>query len=74
MKRGVPGIAHQTVMEHYFDWHHSAADMLDKVVSIDATTRQPNGNGKAAKSPAAVGAGDGNRGGKPGGRRRGKYA
>jgi carboxypeptidase Q len=35
MKRGVPGIAHQTTMEHYFDWHHTNADMLDKVDPIE---------------------------------------
>jgi excinuclease ABC subunit B len=52
----------------------SPADMLDKVVSIDAATKQPNGNGQKKREPAAAGAGGGNRGGKPGGRRRGKYA
>jgi carboxypeptidase Q len=31
MRRGVPGLAHRTTMEHYFDWHHTPADMLDKV-------------------------------------------
>ncbi|MFQ5599425.1 MAG: M20/M25/M40 family metallo-hydrolase, partial [Candidatus Krumholzibacteriia bacterium] len=31
MKAGVPGLAHRTVMEHYFDWHHTHADMMDKV-------------------------------------------
>jgi len=31
MKAGVPGLAHRTTMEHYFDWHHTQADMLDKV-------------------------------------------
>jgi carboxypeptidase Q len=31
MRRGVPGIAHRTTMEHYFDWHHTPADMMDKV-------------------------------------------
>jgi carboxypeptidase Q len=35
MKRGIPGIAHETVMEHYFDWHHTAADMLDKVDPVE---------------------------------------
>ena len=35
MKRGVPGIAHQTVTEHYFDWHHTPADMLDKVDPVE---------------------------------------
>jgi carboxypeptidase Q len=33
--RGVPGIGHRTVGEHYFDWHHSPADMLDKVDPIE---------------------------------------
>lgn len=28
---GVPGLMLQTVGEHYFDWHHTAADTLDKV-------------------------------------------
>jgi carboxypeptidase Q len=31
MERGVIGIAHRTVMEKYFDIHHTAADALDKV-------------------------------------------
>lgn len=31
MRKGVPGIAHRTTMEHYFDWHHTPADMMDKV-------------------------------------------
>ena len=35
MKRGVPGLAHRTTMEHYFDWHHTQADMLDKVDPIE---------------------------------------
>jgi len=35
MKRGVPGISHRTVGEHYFDWHHTHADMLDKVDPIE---------------------------------------
>ncbi len=35
MKKGVPGIAHRTTMEHYFDWHHTPADMLDKVDPIE---------------------------------------
>jgi len=35
MRRGVPGIAHRTTMEHYFDWHHTASDMLDKVNAIE---------------------------------------
>jgi carboxypeptidase Q len=35
MKKGVPGIAHRTTMEHYFDWHHTQADMLDKVDPVE---------------------------------------
>src|SRR4029077_4327559 len=35
MKLGVPGVAHRTTMEHYFDWHHTNADMLDKVDPIE---------------------------------------
>ena len=35
MKAGVPGLAHRTVMEHYFDWHHTEADMLDKVDPVE---------------------------------------
>ncbi len=31
MKRGVPGLAHRTVVEKYFHWHHTHADALDKV-------------------------------------------
>ncbi len=31
MKKGVLGIGHQTTMAHYFDWHHTESDMLDKV-------------------------------------------
>jgi carboxypeptidase Q len=35
MARGVPGIAHRTTGEHYFDWHHTRADMLDKVDPVE---------------------------------------
>ena len=35
MKKGVIGIAHRTTGEHYFDWHHTQADMLDKVDPIE---------------------------------------
>lgn len=35
VKRGVPGIGHRTSGEHYFDWHHSPADMLDKVDPVE---------------------------------------
>jgi len=31
MRAGVPGLGLQTVGEHYFDWHHTHADTLDKV-------------------------------------------
>ncbi len=31
MRDGVPGLAERTVGTHYFDWHHSEADTLDKV-------------------------------------------
>lgn len=31
MADGVPGIGFRTVGEHYFDWHHTASDTLDKV-------------------------------------------
>ncbi len=31
MREGVPGLALRTVGAHYFDWHHTAADTLDKV-------------------------------------------
>ena len=35
MKKGVIGIAHRTSAEHYFDWHHTQADMLDKVDPVE---------------------------------------
>jgi carboxypeptidase Q len=35
MRRGVPGLAHRTTMEHYFDWHHTPSDMLDKVDPVE---------------------------------------
>jgi len=31
MRDGVPGLSERTVGTHYFDWHHSEADTLDKV-------------------------------------------
>jgi hypothetical protein len=31
MSEGVPGLALRTVGDHYFDWHHTQADTLDKV-------------------------------------------
>lgn len=35
MRQGVPGIAHRTTGEHYFDWHHTPADMMDKVDPVE---------------------------------------
>ena len=32
---GVPGMSLDTVGEHYFDWHHSHADTIDKVRPAD---------------------------------------
>lgn len=31
LRDGVPGLAERTAGTHYFDWHHSEADTLDKV-------------------------------------------
>ncbi len=31
MMGGVPGLAMRTVGTHYFDWHHTAADTVDKI-------------------------------------------
>ncbi|MBI1738093.1 MAG: M20/M25/M40 family metallo-hydrolase [Acidobacteria bacterium] len=31
MRDGVPGLAQRTTGEHYFDWHHTNADTLDKI-------------------------------------------
>ena len=35
MREGVPGLALRTVGEHYFDWHHTDADTLDKIGRVD---------------------------------------
>jgi hypothetical protein len=35
MRDGVPGLALRTVGEHYFDWHHTEADTIDKVDPAD---------------------------------------
>ena len=35
MRDGVPGMGLRTVGEHYFDWHHTHADTLDKVEPRD---------------------------------------
>jgi Zn-dependent M28 family amino/carboxypeptidase len=34
LRDGVPGLSERTVGTHYFDWHHTEADTLDKV-SLD---------------------------------------
>jgi hypothetical protein len=31
MRDGVPGLGERTTGAHYFDWHHTEADTLDKV-------------------------------------------
>jgi hypothetical protein len=31
MRRGVPGVGHRASGGHYFDWHHTNADTIDKV-------------------------------------------
>jgi hypothetical protein len=35
LRDGVPGLAERTVGTHYFDWHHTEADTLDKVDTED---------------------------------------
>jgi len=35
MRDGVPGLGHRSVGLHYFDWHHTPADTLDKVDKQD---------------------------------------
>ena len=35
MRDGVPGLAVRTSMAHYFDWHHTPADTVDKVNPAD---------------------------------------
>lgn len=35
MSDGVPGLGLRTIGEHYFDWHHTRADTLDKIVPED---------------------------------------
>ena len=35
MRLGVPGLSLRTTMEHYFDWHHTEADMVDKVDPVE---------------------------------------
>jgi carboxypeptidase Q len=35
MKAGVPGLAHHTIGEHYFDWHHTNADTMDKIDPLE---------------------------------------
>jgi len=35
MAAGVPGLGEMTTGAHYFDWHHTEADTLDKVDPVD---------------------------------------
>ena len=35
MIAGVPGLGEMTTDEHYFDWHHTEADTLDKVDPVE---------------------------------------
>jgi hypothetical protein len=35
IRAGVPGLSERTVGTHYFDWHHTEADTLDKVSPDD---------------------------------------
>jgi hypothetical protein len=35
MRDGVPGMALRTTGEHYFDWHHTNADTLDKIEPVN---------------------------------------
>ncbi len=35
MADGVPGLALRTVGDHYFDWHHTDADTIDKINPVD---------------------------------------
>jgi carboxypeptidase Q len=35
LRDGVPGLGERTVGTHYFDWHHTEADTLDKVDPLD---------------------------------------
>ncbi|HWH82320.1 MAG TPA: M20/M25/M40 family metallo-hydrolase [Burkholderiaceae bacterium] len=35
MRAGVPGLGEETTMAHYFDWHHTEADTLDKVDPVE---------------------------------------
>jgi carboxypeptidase Q len=35
MRLGVPGLSHHTIGEKYFEWHHTPADMLDKIDPVE---------------------------------------
>jgi hypothetical protein len=35
LRDGVPGLAERAAGTHYFDWHHTEADTLDKVDPVD---------------------------------------
>jgi carboxypeptidase Q len=65
-REGVPSLGHRTVAEHYMDWHHSPADMMDKVdpvelrknvavlaVMVYILADMPEPLGGAAAAPAA---------------------
>ncbi len=34
-REGVPALAQRTIGEHYFDWHHTNADTLDKIEPVN---------------------------------------
>jgi Zn-dependent M28 family amino/carboxypeptidase len=35
MMAGVPGLGEMTNAAHYFDWHHTEADTIDKVDPVE---------------------------------------
>ena len=50
MRDGVPGLGERTTGAHYFDWHHTEADTLDKVDPEDfrKNLASSRGNGLCA--------------------------